>query len=61
MNVIINQRAVNAITSQQYASIADVQELGGNNRPYTAARFTPKGVEWVAVEWAKQQIKEVTQ
>lgn len=29
-----------------------------NGHAYTAARFTPKGVEWIAGEWAKQQIKE---
>lgn len=30
-----------------------------NGHAYTSAKFTPKGVEWVAGEWAKQQAKEV--
>ena len=29
-----------------------------NDHAYTAARFTAKGVEWVAGEWAKHQVRE---
>lgn len=31
-----------------------------NDHAYTAARFTAKGVEWVAGEWAKHQVALVT-
>ncbi|MEH6434313.1 phage antirepressor KilAC domain-containing protein [Massilia sp. DD77] len=30
----------------------------GNGHAYNAARFTPKGVTWVAGEWAKWQLKQ---
>lgn len=29
-----------------------------NNHAYNAARFTPKGITWVAGEWAKWQLKQ---
>lgn len=32
-----------------------------NDHAYTAARFTAKGVEWVAGEWAKHQVAQATQ
>lgn len=32
----------------------------GNGHAYNSARFTPKGVEWIAGEWAKHQIKEAS-
>lgn len=32
-----------------------------NDHAYTAARFTAKGVEWVAGEWAKHQLAQATQ
>ena len=33
--------------------------VAGNEHAYTATRFTAKGVEWIAGEWAKHQVREV--
>lgn len=33
--------------------------VAGNEHAYTATRFTAKGVEWIAGEWAKYQLREV--
>lgn len=30
----------------------------GNGHAYNAARFTPKGITWVAGEWAKHQVQQ---
>lgn len=30
--------------------------VAGNEHAYTATRFTAKGVEWIAGEWAKHQV-----
>lgn len=34
--------------------------VAGNEHAYTATRFTAKGVEWIAGEWAKHQVALVT-
>lgn len=31
--------------------------VADNEHAYTSARFTPKGVEWVAGEWAKKKVR----
>lgn len=45
----------NHIDAGRFSVKTGTSEVSGH--AYTAARFTPKGVEWVAGEWAKQQIK----
>lgn len=35
----------------------EVKTGTANEHAYTQAKFTPKGVEWIAGEWAKHQIK----
>lgn len=36
----------------------EVRTGTANEHAYTQAKFTPKGVEWIAGEWAKHKIKE---
>ena len=33
----------------------------GNGHAFTAAKFTPKGVEWVAGKWAAHMLENTTE
>lgn len=37
----------------------EVKTGTANEHAYSQSKFTPKGVEWIAGEWAKHQIKEL--
>lgn len=37
----------------------EVKTGTANEHAYSQSKFTPKGIEWIAGEWAKHQIKEV--
>ena len=47
----------NHIDAGRFEVKAGVADHGENNHAYTQAKLTPKGVEWLAGEWAKHQAR----
>ena len=44
------------ITAGRFETKAGVAEHGDTSHAYNQAKFTPKGVQWVAAEWAKHPV-----
>lgn len=42
----------------RFKTTAGVAEHGDSSHAYTQAKFTSKGVEWIAAEWAKHQVTQ---